>query len=281
MKIISFTKMAATGNDFIVIDNRKKSLPGNKKKLIQDLCAFHTGIGADGVLLLEKSHKASFKMRIFNPDGSEPDMCGNGARCICLWAWKKKIVSRNFTMETGAGLLKGKILPLNKVKVQLTKPKDLKLNLQVPIKGEKHKIHCINTGVPHAIIFSRNVEKEKVFDLGKAVRWHKTFQPHGTNVDFVEITAKNRILVRTYERGVENETLACGTGVSASAIISALACGLKPPIKAKAKSGDILEIDFEIINNKVGNVTLTGPARIVFEGKYTPTPIKKSMQINL
>lgn len=258
--------MAASGNDFIVIDNRKKTFPARNKKLIQELCTFHTGIGADGILLLEKSTKADFKMRIFNPDGFEPDMCGNGARCISLYAWKKKIVATTFEFETLAGIIKGKVFPHNKVRVQLSNPKNLKRNIQLKIKGKKLKINYINTGVPHVIIHKDNLDGINVNEIGAAVRWHKYFSPQGTNVNFVQLTGKNKIALRTYERGVEKETLACGTGTTAAAIISGLIYGLQPPIKAKTKSGIVLEIDFVADKNKINKVTLTGPAKIVFSG---------------
>lgn len=247
---MKFTKITASGNDFIVIDNRKHILPDKDKKFIQKLCAIHTGIGADGVLLLEVSRKADFKMRIFNPDGGEPDMCGNGARCIGLYAWKLGLIHRRFTIETLAGIIKGEICPKGNIKIYLNKPKDIRI---------RRKIHTINTGVPHAIIHVPNIDKVNVEKAGRTIRWSKLFQPKGTNVDFVQILGRNRVSVRTYERGVEGETLACGTGVTASAIISSLVYKLRSPVYVKTKSGDTL-----IVNTK--EVSLTGPARIVFSG---------------
>lgn len=247
---MKFTKIVASGNDFIVIDNRRHIFPVKNKNFIIKLCAFHTGIGADGVLLLENSHRANFRMRIFNPDGSEPEMCGNGARCIGLFAWQKKLIPKIFTIETLAGLIKAEIVSRDSVKIYLGEPKDIKLN---------KKIHTVNTGVPHAIIYVHNIDKVDVEKIGKTIRWSKQFQPEGTNVDFVQILGKNKISIRTYERGIEGETLACGTGVTAGAIISTLVHGLKSPIYAKTKSGDTLIVDTK-------EVSLTGPARIVFNG---------------
>lgn len=247
---MKFTKITASGNDFIVIDNRKRVFPLENKKFIQKLCAIHTGIGADGILLLEKSRKANFKMRIFNPDGGEPDMCGNGARCIGLYAWKLGLIYRRFTIETRAGIIKGEIFLKGNIKIYLNEPKDIRVS---------KKIHTINTGVPHAIIYTPNINKVNVEKAGRTIRWSKLFQPEGTNVDFVQIIGKNRISARTYERGVEGETLACGTGVMASAIISSLVYKLKSPVYVETKSGDTL-----IVNTK--EVSLTGPVRIVFSG---------------
>lgn len=256
---ISFTKMVATGNDFIVINNIRKTFPDNDKALIQDLCKFHTGIGADGILLLESSSIADFKMRIFNPDGSEPEMCGNGARCIGHYAWKNKITAKKFTMETLAGILKGEILPLDNVKIFLSTPKNIELGIREKIDGKVLEIHSINTGVPHAIIYVKDIDDVNVDDIGRKVRYLKRFSPKGTNVNFVQVKNLSNILVRTYERGVEQETLACGTGVTASAITSAMVHKLSPRIQAKTKSGETLIINTE-------EVSLTGSVRIVFKG---------------
>lgn len=233
---MNFTKMVASGNDFIVLEDTTPS-----KKLIRKLCERHTGIGADGVLVLGPSKKADFKMRIFNPDGSEPDMCGNGARCIALFAWRQGLIHKKFAIETRAGIIKGEICPKNNIKIYLSKPKDIKLG---------KKISAINTGVPHAIIYVSDINAVDVVRIGRRIR-----RARNTNVDFVQIIGKNRISVRTYERGVEGETLACGTGVVASAIVS----GLKSPVYVGTKSGDTLVVDTD-------KVSLTGPARIVFNG---------------
>lgn len=250
-KKISFTKMVASGNDFIILHNVSIT-----KRLIQKLCNRHTGIGSDGILLLEPSKKADFKMRIFNPDGSEPEMCGNGARCISLYAWKKKLIPKRFKIETLAGIIFASVAPHDKITISLNKPKNIKLNLKL----KNLKIHSINTGVPHVIIYVPDINKADVLRTGRAVRLDKQFQPQGTNVNFVQVLGKNRISVRTYERGVEDETLACGTGVVASAIISNKLHNLDSKIKINTKSGDILEVDTK-------KVSLTGPAHFVFEGR--------------
>ena len=266
MKKINFTKIVASGNDFIVIDNRRQTLPRQKAGLVRKLCAWHTGIGADGLLLLEKSQRADFKMRIFNPDGSEPEMCGNGARCISLYAWTHKIIKKTFAFETIAGTIGARIIPPGKVTITLSNPKNLNLNKTLVLNNKKAKIHSINTGVPHAILFVPDIGTARVFALGRAIRRHSRFRPQGTNANFVQVLGKNRIAVRTYERGVEQETLACGTGVSASAIVSALVHDLNRPVKAETKSGETLEIDFCQKDKQIHTVTLTGPARIVFTG---------------
>lgn len=242
---MNFYKIVASGNDFIVIDNRRHVF--TDKKLIKQLCALHTGIGADGILLLENSRRADFRMRIFNPDSSEPDMCGNGSRCIALFAWKQGLIRKKFTIETGAGIIRGEICPKNNIKIYLGMPKDIK-----PGK----KISTINTGVPHAIIYTPNINTIDVEKLGRKIRWLRQFQPEGTNVDFMQVLGKNRISVRTYERGIEGETLACGTGAVASAVLS----GLKSPVYVETRSGDTLVVDTK-------EISLTGPARIIFKGR--------------
>jgi diaminopimelate epimerase len=199
-------------------------------------------------------------MRIFNPDGSEPSMCGNGARCIGLFAWEHKLIPQKYSMETLAGIIKGEIVPGKKIKIYLGKPKEIKLNLTSELNTETVKIHSINTGVPHAIIYTTYLSKIDVEKLGREIRWSPLFKPNGTNVDFVQILGNNRIAVRTYERGVEGETLACGTGVTASAIISALVHKLKPVIYAETKSGEILVVN-------TNEVSLAGPEKVIFEGK--------------
>lgn len=259
MSGINFSKISGSGNDFIVIDNRTHIFPDKNKILIQKLCAPHTGIGADGILLLEKSNRADLKMRIFNPDGSEPNMCGNGARCISLFAWKHRLIPKKFTIETLAGIIKAEVCLNNNIKIYLGNPKDIKLNTTVKLAKKRLKIHTINTGVPHAIIYVPNIDKVDVSTIGRIVRYAKVFLPGGTNVDFVQVLDKQHISVRTYERGVEAETLACGTGVTASAYISSLLYNLKSPVYIMTKSGDTLIVDTK-------EVSLTGPAKIIFKG---------------
>lgn len=265
-KMIPFTKMVASGNDFIIIDNRKKIFfpgPGT----IRHLCTFRTGIGADGVILIENSKKADFKMRIFNKDGSEPEMCGNGARCAGLFAYKKRIIPRIYTMETLAGIIKGKIIGETLVKVQLSQPTGPKLHQKIQIDRKKIEYHYLNTGVPHIVIFVENLEKVDVKQLGRKLRYHKRFASQGTNVNFVKIKDKSNIYIRTYERGVEDETLACGTGSTASAIITGLLYNTEGPINVKTRSGEVLTIEFSNKGGTPTSPTLTGTANIVFYGR--------------
>lgn len=266
MKTIPFTKMVASGNDFVVIDNRKQAVK-NVRALTPEICAWHNGIGADGILLFENSRKADFKMRIVNSDGSEAEACGNGFRCIARYAREKMGYPAEFEFESLSGVIKAKVSK-DTVRVGLAKPFDLKLRGELQVAGHRLHYSFLNTGVPHTVILTEGLEKIDVPVLGREIRYHKNFQPKGTNVNFIEIKNNKEIAIRTYERGVENETLACGTGSTASAIISALLGYTKAPVKVKTRGGETLSVDFKIQGGRITDVTLEGEARIVFEGKF-------------
>jgi len=264
MRVINFSKMVATGNDFIVIDNRKQTLK-SVAELARKLCDRKFGIGADGLLLVEKSKVADFRMRIFNPDGSEPDMCGNGSRCIALYAKLNKIAPYAMRIETKAGLLNAKAGKVN-VKINMTDPKDMKLGIALQLKKKAYKLHYINTGVPHVVCFVNDVESLDLTSIGSSIRYHKFFKPEGANVNIVSVKNKRSIAARTYERGVEDETLACGTGSVASAVISGIVKGLKSPVTVCTRGGD-LTIYFTVKNDIVLNAFLEGQAKEVFKGQ--------------
>ena len=257
--------MVASGNDFIVIDNRSGVFK-NPVKTASELCRLHTGVGADGVLLVEKSKKADFKMRIINSDGSEAEACGNGFRCIALYAKEKMGFSSSFRFESLAGIIHAQIKGKN-VRVQMVNPSGLRMRAQLQVEGHRLHYSFLNTGVPHAVIFVQGLEKIDVPNLGRAIRYHQDFKPKGTNVNFVEVKGPRDINVRTYERGVENETLACGTGSTASAIITCLSGYVKPPVRVHTRGGEILTVDFQRNGEKLTNVTLEGEASFVYEGK--------------
>lgn len=267
MKKINFTKMAASGNDFVVCElaGLANQRLGGLKQLARKTCNRKFGIGADGLLLLDKIKKDCVKMRIFNADGSEAEMCGNGARCIALYVGSccKKI-------ETKAGLIESKVNK-NNVKIKLTNPTGIKLNIPLKINTRRPlKVNFINTGVPHTVVFVNGIEKIDVVNLGRQIRYHKDFSPKGTNVNFVEILNNNSILIRTYERGVEDETLACGTGSVASALLYAIRNTqyANPVINVHTRSGEVLKVYFDRINNHFRSVWLEGKARIVYKGEY-------------
>ena len=266
-KTINFLKMSGCGNDFVVIDNRLNKLAGLKiSSLVQKVCAPKVSIGADGVLLLQKSRKADVRMRIFNPDGSEVDMCGNGARCLALFAKKTKAVKKDtFTIETDAGILGARVKG-SQVKLKLSEPHSLRFKFDLKIKNKKYQVSYINTGVPHVVYITKNVDKFKVEEIGRLIRYHQEFAPAGTNANFVQIDSRRQITLRTYERGVEAETLACGTGSVASAIIASKIKCLSSPVTVNVRSGDKLKIYFKAKDQGYTDVYLEGPAEIIFEG---------------
>ncbi|MFA5096101.1 MAG: diaminopimelate epimerase [Candidatus Omnitrophota bacterium] len=270
MKKINFTKMVASGNDFVVVEGgSQKAGSGNYNKLAIGLCDRKYGVGADGLLLLGSSKIADVRMRIFNSDGSEAEMCGNGSRCAALYAGLRD-ARKQVTLETKAGLI-GSYITGDKVKVNLTEPKGLRLDIPVKINARPVKVNFIDTGVPHAVIFVDGVERIDVPVIGRQVRYHREFLPRGTNVDFIEPLSKDALRIRTYERGVEDETLACGTGSVAAALI--LGSRLPPvagsrKIKVHTRGGEVLNVYFDRDKNKFKNVWLEGRVKIVHKGEY-------------
>jgi diaminopimelate epimerase len=259
MKKIKFTKMVASGNDFVIMEARP---PGNTRGLAKMVSDRRFGIGADGLLVLEKSRKADMRMKIFNADGSEAQMCGNGARCAALYLGKKR--SR---LETAAGTIECEINQDN-VRIKLTDPKGIKLDVPIKAYGRNLKINLINTGVPHAVIFVEGLDEIHVSSIGRRIRYHKRFAFEGTNVDFVEVLGKDNISLRTYERGVEDETLACGTGAVASAIIFALKSHTPNKVSVMTRGGEPLMVYFRIRGRDFTDVWLEGKAKIVCRGEY-------------
>lgn len=286
--MLRFTKMNGAGNDFILIDNRAGDVHLDRSQ-VAHLCDRHRGIGADGILLLEKTaNHADFRMRYFNADGGEAEMCGNGARCFARFANKVARAQTKISFETPAGVISAELVG-DLVTLQMTEPTDLRLDIKLDVEatprrpsweqsatGASRLLHFINSGVPHVVIPVPRVDDVDVRQEGSAVRHHKMFSPKGANVNFIEKRGPNKIAVRTYERGVEDETLACGTGIVASAIIFAATENTNGPIAVTARGGDELQVGFEKIgppslrsgapSNQFRNVTLIGPAEFVFEG---------------
>ena len=265
---VNFSKLTAAGNDFILIDNRKNIIAEKDcQTLAKKLCDRKYSIGADGLILLEKSASKDFRMKYFNSDGSYASMCGNGGRSVAKFAYDLGIANSKMVFETDAGIINAEILPQDRIKLDLYDPKDLKKSIKIEADGEEFDVDFVNTGVPHAIIFVDDVEKIDVFKYGKAVRYHKAFAPAGTNVNFVKVIKEdNTLLVRTYERGVEGETLACGTGITASGIISVLRGFARSPVNIIARGGDRLSVSLKNSNDRISDVVLEGPALIVFKG---------------
>ena len=257
--------MDGAGNDFVMIDNRAGDVRLQPEQIVR-ICDRHRGVGADGILLLEKgSNGADFRMRYFNRDGGEAEMCGNGARCFARFAKKVAGAPERISFQTPAGLI-GARLHGDLVTLNVSDPTDLRLNLRLQIDGEDAVVHYINSGVPHVVVPVARLDVVHVFTQGAAIRRHKKFSPQGANVNFIEKRGAQKILVRTYERGVEDETLACGTGVVASALIFAVTEKVDGPVSVTVRSGSELSVDFKRAGNQFRNVTLTGPAEFAFEG---------------
>lgn len=259
--------MSGAGNDFILLDNRERKITLTPAKVAQ-LCDRHRGIGADGVILLvpPNSQQADWAWEFYNSDGSTGEMCGNGARCFARFVKARTGSNNDFKFQTEAGVIQAKFRG-EQITVNLTQPVDLRLNEQIALGAGTQLIHSLNTGVPHAVLFVPDADKAMVRELGPEIRRHPQFGPKGTNVNFVQVMAPGRIRVRTFERGVEGETLACGTGVTASALVAASVEHFGSPVKVQVQGGDELEVSFEQANGVFSNVRLTGPADFVFEGK--------------
>jgi diaminopimelate epimerase len=261
---INFTKMSGAGNDFVVIDNRfgQVSLSNDR---IRELCTRRTGIGADGLILIEASETADFTMNYHNSDGFRGSMCGNGGRCAAYFAWSIGIrpAGDRYVFEAGPGRYEAEVTGDESVRLHMLPPSDFRDGLQI----EEWNCHYVNTGSPHAIVYAGDVDGIDVRTEGKAIRHRKDFFPEGANVNFLEVTDGESISVRTFERGVEDETLACGTGAVASALMSyRLGKVDSSPVKVKVRSGDILEVGF---SGDMQDIYLEGPARIVYQGTLT------------
>lgn len=265
MGAVKFVKAVATGNDFVIIDARRGKPAGPLAAFARKVCDRKRSVGADGLLVVERSRKADFRMRIFNSDGSEAEMCGNGSRCIALYAAVHGIAKRVMTIETLAGMLAASV-DGDRVKVKLTDPRDIKWNFCLMIDKCPYRVTFVNTGVPHTVHFVKDIETVDVRNLGGHIRYHGEFAPAGTNADFVQVVGRNRIKVRTYERGVEDETLACGTGSVASAVIAAEAEKMSSPVTVETRSGEKLRIHFDMVDGEFRNVFLEGAASLVFDG---------------
>ena len=264
--------MAGAGNDFLVMEHNPNL---DYVALAPKMCARQNGVGADGILVLDKSASADYKMRIINADGSEAEMCGNGARCMAAYIVLKSMPKKKlFGMETLAGTILAEAEGEN-AKVRLSDPKDYRPGIPLTIAGQRLQVDYIDTGVPHVVVFVEKLREIDVNSLGSLIRNHGQFKPRGTNVNFVEMVREGHVEVRTFERGVEGETLACGTGSVASAIISFLHANPKvkervdASMKVLTKSTELLEVTFDLLEgNKITNVWLKGSARFIAAGEY-------------
>lgn len=262
---IPFWKMHGASNDFVLVDDRRETFPVNDRKWIAHIGARRTGVGCEGIILIQPSKKSDFRMRFFNPDGSEVEMCGNGARCVARLAFEIGAAPATMTIETIAGKLRAEARG-DTVKLWMTNPKDWRLNRKLQVEEASLGYSFVNSGVPHAVVLVDNLKAFDVKKFGALIRYHKDFAPAGTNANFVTVTGPDSLAIRTYERGVEDETLACGTGMTAAGLIAGKLGLCKGPVKITCASGDTLEIGFTLTEDGAKDVTLTGPAVHVFTG---------------
>ncbi|MGE5314539.1 MAG: diaminopimelate epimerase [Acidobacteriota bacterium] len=274
IQYIPFAKMSGAGNDFVVIDNRQQLIL-HPDAAARTLCDRRLGIGADGLLLVEKSTLADFTMKYYNADGSSGGMCGNGGRCIAMFAFREHIADHRLMRFDALEYVYQAEVTDGMVILSMKNPVDLRLNKRLKVNGLDVCYHFINTGTAHCVVlmdenpglFAADFESASINELGRAIRQHADFAPFGTNVNFIDVR-DSAIVQRTYERGVEDETLACGTGSVASSIIVHLLRGVAMPVTVRVRSGELLRIDFteDGATKGITNVTLEGSARIVYEG---------------
>jgi diaminopimelate epimerase len=275
--------MSGAGNDFIIIDNRELGLDKKRGRELAVLaCRRKVSVGADGLMLIENDPRVDFKWQFFNADGSEAEMCGNGARCAARFALLKGIVKTpRMSFRTCAGVIEAEVLG-ERAKVRMTRPHGLELDIPVELDDCRLEVNFINTGVPHAVIFVRSeahLENVDVFSLGRSIRYHQRFQPAGSNADFVYVRGPHDIVVRTYERGVEAETLACGTGSIAAALIAGAKDIGVSPVEVLTRSGDSLVIYFEksLQDGEIvfSDVYLEGDAKVVYDGELWDETLRR------
>lgn len=263
---IPFYKMHGAANDFILVDDRAGTFPIGDRAWLAEIAARRTGVGCEGIILIQPSTTADFRMRFMNPDGGEAEMCGNGARCVARLAREIGAAPADMRIETLAGELRAEVSG-SRVRLRMTEPRDWRLGRTLMIEGQPLTYGFVNSGVPHVVVETPHLGAVDVDGLGRAIRHHADFQPAGTNVNFVRVAGPETLRVRTYERGVEAETLACGTGMVASALVMARMGRIRLPAKLIPASGDTLEVGAEFRGETASNVTLTGPAEHVFRGE--------------
>ena len=281
---VKFTKMSGAGNDFIIIDNRRAVLEVDESTFARAVSDRRRGVGADGVLLLEESASADFLMKYYNADGSFGGFCGNGGRCIARYAYLHKIAPAVLSFESLDFVYHAEV-DRERVRLKMKDPANEMLNLSLQVDEKALKMHFIDTGAPHVVMFQdENVESWRgdlssldVLRLGKEIRSDAYFGTAGTNVNFVRLNPDQTLSIRTYERGVEGETLACGTGSVASALIASRVKGLPSPVKIIPKSQEPLVVEFHHVAQRFTNAYLGGNAKVVFKGELTYDTVNKKL----
>ncbi len=267
METIEFWKMSGSGNDFILIDNRDgKIADKDMGRLVERACRRRESVGADGVIFVTNSGRCDFSWKFFNADGGEVEMCGNGGRCVARFAYLNGIAGETMTFETLAGVVsaevKGRI-----VKILMPPPSGLRTDIDLPLERGWISVDFINTGVPHVVVQVKGLGDYPVFEQGRAIRYHSMFAPAGTNANFMNVTGPDSLAVRTYERGVEDETLACGTGAIASALTASVRGMVSSPVRVSTRGGEELKIHFEKRGGSFERVWLEGNASIIYKGR--------------
>lgn len=273
-KRIPFYKMHGGGNDFVLVDHRRGLIPeAQQPRFARRVCARQVGVGADGLILIEGSDKADFRWRFYNADGSEAEMCGNGGRCAARLAVMLGIAPPNLSFETLAGIMHAEVKD-REVRLELTGIEDFRLYQEIPINGKTVTGHFLKVGVPHVVVPVPDLEQVPVTFWGKIVRFHPLFQPAGANVNFINLQGSLALEVRTYERGVEDETLACGTGAVASALIAARLGHVQSPVAVNTRGGEILTVHFKLQGETFKDVFLEGEALVVCQGELWVDELK-------
>lgn len=268
---IAFEKMSGTGNDFVIIDNRTARIPRDEQQdLARKICRRMFSVGADGLIFIEESTVADFGWNFYNADGSVAEMCGNGSRCAARFAYRHNIAGKKMKLETLAGIVEAEICEEEDiVRVKMTRPFDFRLDISLQIGDEERPVAYVNTGVPHAVIFVQE-DDVPVKTWGRMVRFHEVFEPKGANANFVKLLPDGKLKVRTYERGIEGETMACGTGAVASALFASILKGVDSPVEVVTSGGDVLTILFDLHDGPVAeNIFLQGPTRLICTGNLT------------
>jgi diaminopimelate epimerase len=272
MDTLAFYKMSASGNDFILIDDRESIVERQYKDLayfVERVCRRRHSVGADGLILVRRSEACDFSWRFFNADGSEAEMCGNGGRCVARFAFLNGIAGESMAFETLAGVMKASIKNGNRVKLQLTSPRDISLDYPIALENRELFVNSVNTGVPHVILLTDDIEHTPVEELGRLVRYHGAFAPKGTNVDFVKVLDRKNLQIRTYERGVEGETYACGTGAVAAGVILKEKGLSEGAVNIHTRGGEILQVYVQ-----GDEVYLEGTANVIYTAQLSAEAVE-------
>lgn len=263
---IPFSKLSASANDFIVLDNRSGMFSPIAGELARRLCARRYSIGADGMILIENSNKAWIRVRFFNPDGQEFSTCGNGGRCAARFALLSVITGRKMTIETNVGVIDAEVIGYT-VKLRFIAPSKIQLNHEIRFKDKPLLGHFVRLGDPHFVLYAKNLNEQNIVPFARQIRYHEAFSPEGVNVHFIEPLSRQSMRIRSYERGVEDETFACGSGCVAAALSTFTSGQTDPPIMFEPHSGIPLVVHLQ--GDHKQDIYLEGDARLVYRGDFT------------